>query len=141
MTIKLQSCLYNAFILPPVGCCSCWIQNDIAFYVTVVAFALLILICNISVFGVVLVQIRGMQLSKAAGQCSRMLHEMRVVASLTFLLGFTWILAFFAWGPVRVPLLYLFTLLNTLQGKKAAGSITKKVIIIFFFKFWLDLFH
>ncbi|KAB5571259.1 hypothetical protein PHYPO_G00222960 [Pangasianodon hypophthalmus] len=94
----------------------CWLQNDIAFYVTVVAFVVLILICNISVFSVVLVQIRGMQLSKEAGRCSRMLHELRVVASLTFLLGLTWMLAFFTWGPMRVPFLYLFSLFNTLQG-------------------------
>lgn len=96
-----------------------------AFYVTVVAFVVLILICNISVLGVVLVQIRGMQLSKE-GRCSRMLHEMRVVASLTFLLGLTWMLAFFTWGPMRVPFLYLFSLLNTLQGKKAEGVTKNK---------------
>ncbi|KAK3564416.1 hypothetical protein QTP86_018803 [Hemibagrus guttatus] len=100
----------------------CWLQNDVAFYVTVVAFVVLILVCNISVFGVVLVQIRGMQLSKEAGRCSRMLHEMRVVASLTFLLGLTWMLAFFTWGPMRVPFLYIFSLLNTLQD--GSGSVT-----------------
>ncbi|XP_058252494.1 adhesion G-protein coupled receptor G4 [Hemibagrus wyckioides] len=94
----------------------CWLQNNVAFYVTVVAFVVLILVCNISVFGVVLVQIRGMQLSKEASRCSRMLHEMRVVASLTFLLGLTWMLAFFTWGPMQVPFLYIFSLLNTLQG-------------------------
>ncbi|XP_060741651.1 adhesion G-protein coupled receptor G4 [Tachysurus vachellii] len=94
----------------------CWLQNDVAFYVSVVAFVVLILVCNISMFGVVLVQIRGMQLTKDAGRCSRMLHEMRVMASLTFLLGLTWMLAFFTWGPMRVPFLYLFSLLNTLQG-------------------------
>lgn len=105
--------------------CSCWLQNDIALYVTAVAFVVLILICNISVLGMVLLQIRGMQLSKAAGWYSRMLHEMRVVASLTFLLGLTWMLGLFTWDPVRVPFFYLFSLLNTLQGKKAAG-VTKQ---------------
>lgn len=110
----------NTSLCALVVFCSCWLQNDVAFYVSVVAFVVLILVCNISVFGVVLVQIRGMQLSKEAGRCSRMLHEMRVMASLTFLLGLTWMLAFFTWGPVRVPFLYLFSLLNTLQGKKAA---------------------
>jgi len=39
-----------------------------------------------------------------------------MVASLTFLLGLTWILAFVAWGPAKTPLLYLFSLLNSLQG-------------------------
>lgn len=121
MAILAQTCLYKTTILPLVGCYSCWLQNDTAFYVTVVAFAVLILICNIGVFGVVLVQIRGLRHSKAAGQCNRILREMRVVASLTFLLGLTWIFAFFTWGPIRVPFLYLFSFLNSLQGKKAAG--------------------
>uniref|UniRef100_A0AAR2LV55 Adhesion G protein-coupled receptor G4b n=1 Tax=Pygocentrus nattereri TaxID=42514 RepID=A0AAR2LV55_PYGNA len=53
---------------------------------------------------------------KAAGMNRGMLHDLRVVASLTFLLGLTWILAFFAWGPAQVPLLYLFSALNSLQG-------------------------
>uniref|UniRef100_W5LKY6 Adhesion G protein-coupled receptor G4b n=1 Tax=Astyanax mexicanus TaxID=7994 RepID=W5LKY6_ASTMX len=94
---------------------SCWVQNDTAFFVTVVGFVVLILVCNICVFIMVLVQIRGLQLSKAVGRSGGALHDLRVVASLTFLLGLTWILAFFAWGPVRVPLLYIFSALNSLQ--------------------------
>ncbi|XP_037396211.1 adhesion G-protein coupled receptor G4 isoform X1 [Pygocentrus nattereri] len=94
----------------------CWVQNDTAFFVTVVAFVVLILLSNICVFGLVLAQIRGLHLSKAAGMNRGMLHDLRVVASLTFLLGLTWILAFFAWGPAQVPLLYLFSALNSLQG-------------------------
>ncbi|XP_022539969.2 adhesion G-protein coupled receptor G4 [Astyanax mexicanus] len=94
----------------------CWVQNDTAFFVTVVGFVVLILVCNICVFIMVLVQIRGLQLSKAVGRSGGALHDLRVVASLTFLLGLTWILAFFAWGPVRVPLLYIFSALNSLQG-------------------------
>uniref|UniRef100_A0A3B4E9W5 G-protein coupled receptors family 2 profile 2 domain-containing protein n=1 Tax=Pygocentrus nattereri TaxID=42514 RepID=A0A3B4E9W5_PYGNA len=84
--------------------------------VNMVAFVVLILLSNICVFGLVLAQIRGLHLSKAAGMNRGMLHDLRVVASLTFLLGLTWILAFFAWGPAQVPLLYLFSALNSLQG-------------------------
>ncbi|TSS60357.1 Adhesion G-protein coupled receptor G4 [Bagarius yarrelli] len=104
----------------------CWLQNDVVFYVTVVAFVVLILLCNLSMFGVVLVQIRGMQLSKAAGWCSRTLHEIRVVASLTFLLGLTWMLAFFTWGPMRVPFFYAFSILNTLQDWSGSGTLGGK---------------
>ncbi|KAL7863234.1 hypothetical protein SRHO_G00122180 [Serrasalmus rhombeus] len=113
-----KDCYGSAASVMPVNSTSpfCWVQNDTAFFVTVVAFVVLILLSNICVFGLVLAQIRGLRLSKAAGMNRGMLHDLRVVASLTFLLGLTWILAFFAWGPAQVPLLYLFSALNSLQG-------------------------
>ncbi|XP_051514030.1 adhesion G-protein coupled receptor G2-like [Myxocyprinus asiaticus] len=94
----------------------CWLKNDVTFYVTVVAFVILILVCNICVFAVVLIQIRKMRVNKPSGSRIGLLHDLRVVASLTFLLGLTWIPAFFAWGPAKTPLIYLFSLLNSLQG-------------------------
>ncbi|KAM6953160.1 adhesion G-protein coupled receptor G2 [Aplochiton taeniatus] len=94
----------------------CWLQNDVFFYVTVGAYVLLIVLLNISVFVVVLVQIRHMRANKPAGNKHGSLQDFRAVASLTFLLGLAWPIAFFAWGPARVPLLYIFTILNSLQG-------------------------
>ncbi|XP_030251405.1 adhesion G-protein coupled receptor G4 isoform X2 [Sparus aurata] len=94
----------------------CWLQNDIYFYVTVVAFVLLILLCNISVFIVVLVQIRQMRVNKRSANSRSSLHDLRAVASLTVLLGLTWALAFFSFGPARLALLYLFSIFNSLQG-------------------------
>ncbi|XP_066504548.1 adhesion G-protein coupled receptor G2 [Hoplias malabaricus] len=113
-----KDCYGSTVTLMPVDNSSpfCWVQNQTAFFVTVVAFVVLILLGNICVFGLVMAQIRGLQFSKAAGRSTGILHDLRVVASLTFLLGLTWILAFFAWGPVRVPFLYLFSILNSLQG-------------------------
>ncbi|XP_045081554.1 adhesion G-protein coupled receptor G4 [Coregonus clupeaformis] len=96
----------------------CWIQSNVFFYVTVVAFVLLVLVFNVVVFIVVLVQIRHMQTNKpaATGNKRCAMHDLRAVASLTFLLGLTWPIAFFTWGPARVPMLYLFSVLNSLQG-------------------------
>ncbi|XP_016413761.1 adhesion G-protein coupled receptor G2-like [Sinocyclocheilus rhinocerous] len=94
----------------------CWLKNDVTFYVTVVSFVTLVMVCNISVFVVVLVQIRKMRVNKPSSSRKGFLHDLRVVASLTFLLGLTWILTFVAWGPAKTPLLYLFSLLNSLQG-------------------------
>ncbi|XP_072519724.1 adhesion G-protein coupled receptor G2 isoform X2 [Salminus brasiliensis] len=113
-----KDCYGSAMSITPVESSApfCWVQNDVAFFVTVLGFVVLILLCNISVFIMVLAQIRGLQLNKGVGRNGRALHDLRVVASLTFLLGLTWILVFFAWGPVRVPLLYLFAVLNSLQG-------------------------
>lgn len=96
---------------------SCWLQDDVFFYVTVVAFVLLILLCNIAVFTVVLIQIRQTRANKPSANRRSSVHDLRAVASLTVLLGLTWSMGFFSFGPGRVVLLYLFSICNTLQGK------------------------
>lgn len=94
----------------------CWLQNDVFFYVTVVAFVLLILLCNISVFVVVLIQIRHMKTNKRSTSSPNSLQDLRAVASLTVLLGLTWSMGFFSFGPGKVAIMYLFSIFNTLQG-------------------------
>uniref|UniRef100_A0A3B4G012 G-protein coupled receptors family 2 profile 2 domain-containing protein n=1 Tax=Pundamilia nyererei TaxID=303518 RepID=A0A3B4G012_9CICH len=42
--------------------------------------------------------------------------DLKAVASLTVLLGLTWSIGFFSFGPARVVLVYLFVFLNSLQG-------------------------
>lgn len=49
-----------------------------------------------------------------------MLRNLRSVLSLTFLLGMTWGFALFAWGPVSLAFMYLFSIFNSLQGKPAS---------------------
>lgn len=100
--------------LPPS---SCWLQNDVFFYVTVMTFVLLILLCNISVFIVVLIQIRHMKANKRSTYNCSVLHDLRAVASLTVLLGLTWAMGFLSFGPGRVVMMYLFCICNSLQGK------------------------
>lgn len=84
---------------------------------TVVAFILLILLCNIFVFVMVLIQIRQMRANKASAKSRSTLQDLRAVASLTVLLGLTWSMGFFSFGPGKVVLIYLFTIFNTFQGK------------------------
>lgn len=105
---KLHDCLPTS---------SCWLQNDVYFYVTVVAFALLILLCNITVFIVVLIQIRHMGANKPSANSRSSQQDLRAVASLTVLLGLTWSVGLFSFGPAKVAMMYLFTIFNTLQGK------------------------
>ncbi|KAM8898096.1 adhesion G-protein coupled receptor G6 [Spinachia spinachia] len=94
----------------------CWLQDNVTFYVSVVAYALLVFLFNIAVFVVVLIQIRHMRANRPAGTRSGLMRDLKGVASLTLLLGLTWTLGFFTWGPARVVVLYLFAGLNTLQG-------------------------
>lgn len=84
---------------------------------TVVAFIVLVLLCNICVFVVVLVQIRRMKANKPSENGRMTLRDLRTAASLTVLLGLTWTTGFFSFGPGRVVLIYLFTIFNSLQGE------------------------
>uniref|UniRef100_A0AAY4B070 G-protein coupled receptors family 2 profile 2 domain-containing protein n=1 Tax=Denticeps clupeoides TaxID=299321 RepID=A0AAY4B070_9TELE len=76
----------------------------------------MVLLFNTAVFLVVLVQLRHMRANRPAGTHSNILKDLRGVASITFLLGLTWCLALFAWEPAKVAMLYLFSILNSLQG-------------------------
>ncbi|KAJ0049941.1 hypothetical protein NL108_005256, partial [Boleophthalmus pectinirostris] len=93
----------------------CWVNSDEVYYVTVVCFILLILLANLSVFIVVLIQIKRMRLNKPSANSSNPMNDLRAVASLTVLLGLTWSMGFFSFGPGRVVMMYLFSILNTLH--------------------------
>lgn len=95
----------------------CWLQDDVFFFTTWVAFVLLILLCNLSVFVVVLIQIKRMRINKASTSSGGgILSDVRAVASLTVLLGLTWSTGFFSFGPGKVVMMYLFCIFNTMQG-------------------------
>ncbi|XP_053567795.1 adhesion G-protein coupled receptor G6 [Bombina bombina] len=95
----------------------CWINSNIVFYVTCVAYFAIMFLLNIAMFIVVMVQICGRN-GKRTNRSVReeVLRNLRSVISLTFLLGMTWGFAFFAWGPVNLVFMYLFTIFNSLQG-------------------------
>ncbi len=97
---------------------SCWIKNDIVFYVAVVAYFCLVFLMNLTMFIVVMIQLcRIKQQNHHSVQNRSSWQEMRSVAGLTVLLGLTWGFAFFAWGPVNLPFMYLFAIFNSLQGE------------------------
>ncbi|XP_067160517.1 adhesion G-protein coupled receptor G4 [Apteryx mantelli] len=97
----------------------CWIQENMVFYISVVAYFFLMFLTNTVMFITVLLQIHSMK-SKTQ-KTSRFwkrgfLHDLKSAFSLMFLLGLTWGFVFFAWGAVRIFFLYLFSIFNTLQG-------------------------
>ncbi|XP_075692759.1 adhesion G-protein coupled receptor G2-like [Rhinoderma darwinii] len=94
----------------------CWIQNDIVFYVAVVSYFCVIFLSNISIFIVVLLQIKSLKSTRKKDWKAIFMHDIKSTLSLAFLLGLTWGFVFFAWGPVRIAFLYLFTIFNTLHG-------------------------
>ncbi|XP_056620874.1 adhesion G-protein coupled receptor G6 isoform X3 [Triplophysa dalaica] len=95
----------------------CWIRTKAVFYVTCVGYFSMIFLLNVAMFIVVMIQICGRN-GKRSNRTLReeILRNMRSVVSLTFLLGMTWGFAFFAWGPVSLAFMYLFSIFNSLQG-------------------------
>ncbi|XP_035851577.1 adhesion G-protein coupled receptor G6 [Sander lucioperca] len=95
----------------------CWIQNSAVFYSTVVVYFCLVFLLNMAMFIVVMMQICGRN-GKRSNRTLReeVLRNLRSAVSLTFLLGMTWGFALFAWGPVNLAFMYLFSIFNSLQG-------------------------
>ncbi|XP_062834023.1 adhesion G-protein coupled receptor G6 isoform X2 [Anolis carolinensis] len=95
----------------------CWIQDNTVFYLTCVGYFGIMFLMNIAMFVVVMMQICGRN-GKRSNRTMReeILRNLRSVISLTFLLGMTWGFAFFAWGPLYLPFMYLFCIFNSLQG-------------------------
>ncbi|KAM8741862.1 uncharacterized protein AB9X84_019121 isoform 1-T2 [Acanthopagrus schlegelii] len=95
----------------------CWLKNDIAFYVAVVAYFCIIFLFNFVMFIVVLIQLCRIKRQNPHNSVHRStLQDARSVAGITLLLGLTWGFAFFAWGPVNLAFMYLFAIFNSLQG-------------------------
>uniref|UniRef100_A0A3Q2V066 Adhesion G-protein coupled receptor G2 n=1 Tax=Haplochromis burtoni TaxID=8153 RepID=A0A3Q2V066_HAPBU len=95
----------------------CWLKNDIAFYVAVVAYFCVIFIFNFIMFIVVMVQLCRIKKQNPQNlQHRSTLQDVRSVLGITILLGLTWGFAFFAWGPVNLAFMYLFAICNSLQG-------------------------
>ncbi|XP_042082808.1 adhesion G-protein coupled receptor G6 isoform X5 [Haplochromis burtoni] len=95
----------------------CWITNEAVFYTTCVGYFCLVFLLNMAMFVVVMLQICGRN-GKRSNRTLRkeVLRNLRSAISLTFLLGMTWGFAFFAWGPVKLTFMYLFSIFNSLQG-------------------------
>nr|XP_046228020.1 adhesion G-protein coupled receptor G2 isoform X2 [Scatophagus argus] len=96
----------------------CWLRNDIAFYVGVVAYYILVFALCLLVFIMVMVQLARIKKQNPQNQSPNrgVLTDLRSIAGLIILLGLTWGFALFAWGPLTLPFIYLFSIFNTLQG-------------------------
>ncbi|XP_035192376.1 adhesion G-protein coupled receptor G5 isoform X2 [Oxyura jamaicensis] len=88
----------------------CWLTSQVAHYVTL-CYAGLILLFNM----LILVAVVAM-LGRTHRQKKQARRDWATVLGLTCLLGTTWGLAFFNFHVFLIPQLYLFTILNSLQG-------------------------
>ncbi|XP_006799273.1 adhesion G-protein coupled receptor G2 [Neolamprologus brichardi] len=96
----------------------CWLSNNIAFYVGVVAYFLLIFILCLLAFIVVMGHLSRIKKQNPHNQSPKrsVMTDLRSVTGLVIILGLTWGFALFAWGPLYLPFVYLFSIFNSLQG-------------------------
>ncbi|NXB20899.1 AGRG3 protein, partial [Rhagologus leucostigma] len=96
----------------------CWITSKhlLVHYITNCGYFGLIFLFNMAVFGVVTQKSCSLQGTGAVQGYRKPWKVALVAAGLFCLLGATWALAFLTYGISSMPVLYLFTILNSLQG-------------------------
>lgn len=124
-SFKCQCSGFIYYLLVSLSSCSCWISNDIAFYVGVVAYFVLIFALCLLVFIMVMVQLTRIKKQNPHNQSPKrgVLTDLRSITGLIILLGLTWGFALFAWGPLLVPFVYLFSIFNSLQGQTCTNTL------------------
>uniref|UniRef100_H3DLJ0 Adhesion G protein-coupled receptor G4b n=1 Tax=Tetraodon nigroviridis TaxID=99883 RepID=H3DLJ0_TETNG len=113
LVFVVNHCTYGSLSPPSL---SCFIQNDVTFYVSVVATPCWFFSSTLRFLWWFLSKFRHMKVNSPAGSRHGLVHHLKGAASLTLLLGLTWTVGFFTWGPARIFMLYLFSGLNSLQG-------------------------
>ncbi|NWI72126.1 AGRG3 protein, partial [Dryoscopus gambensis] len=96
----------------------CWITSKhlLVHYITNCGYFGLIFLFNMAVFGVVTQKSCSLQGTGAVQGYRKPWRVALVAAGLFCLLGATWALAFLTYGISSAAVLYLFTILNSLQG-------------------------
>ncbi|NXC54882.1 AGRG3 protein, partial [Aleadryas rufinucha] len=96
----------------------CWITSDymLVHYITNCGYFGLIFLFNMAIFGVVTQKSCSLQGTGTVQGYRKPWKVALVAAGLFCLLGATWALAFLTYGISSAPMLYLFTIFNSLQG-------------------------
>ncbi|XP_037835970.1 adhesion G-protein coupled receptor G2-like isoform X2 [Kryptolebias marmoratus] len=102
----------------PSGSAICYLTNDTVKMVTTEGVFSLVFLFNVIMFGVIVRQFVAARSTKKVGHSERnaVKREIFTLLSLMVLLGVTWGLALFSFGPLTTPGLYAFSILNSLQG-------------------------
>ncbi|XP_038556694.1 adhesion G-protein coupled receptor G2-like [Micropterus salmoides] len=96
----------------------CYIVNNTVKMVTTVGVFCLVFAFNIIMLGVTVRRVVSFRQRKEFGQSDsdRAKRDICTLLGVTILLGITWGLVFFSFGYLTIPGLYVFCILNSLQG-------------------------
>ncbi|KAG9352531.1 hypothetical protein JZ751_020945 [Albula glossodonta] len=94
----------------------CWITEPIYFYGLNLSYFAIVFLFNNGILMTVSVRICRLRTSGRKTGMTLRWKETCTVLGLTCLLGTTWGLAFLSQGALSIPMLYLFSIFNSLQG-------------------------
>ncbi|XP_073763566.1 adhesion G protein-coupled receptor G3 [Danio rerio] len=95
----------------------CWVTTNTVIYITVNGYLGLVMLFNMAMLAVVVVKMRQLrQQNVQIDHQKRAWKDCVSLLGLCFVLGVPWGLAFSTHGPLSLPALYVFTILNSFQG-------------------------
>nr|XP_040016597.1 adhesion G-protein coupled receptor G6-like isoform X1 [Gasterosteus aculeatus aculeatus] len=97
----------------------CWITDNTAHYIVNIGYYALIFVFTFTTFIIILsylICLKRTTNQKVATEMSTNKKSITVILGLCCTMGITWGFAFFAYGPLRIPAYYIFTVLNSFQG-------------------------
>ncbi|XP_058606047.1 adhesion G-protein coupled receptor G2-like isoform X2 [Onychostoma macrolepis] len=95
----------------------CWITNRYIHYIVNIGYYALVFVFTSGIFIMIVTKVVQARNMKAVdGKRKTFRKQLMMVLSLFLLFGLTWSVAFFSYGPMRIPSYYIFTVLNSFQG-------------------------
>ncbi|XP_076155857.1 adhesion G protein-coupled receptor G3-like isoform X1 [Alosa pseudoharengus] len=96
---------------------TCWIKDTTVHFVVNIGYYALVFLFTLGIFFVVVQKIlMSSKLKVKYAKTPSVSKNLMAIMSLLALLGLTWGVAFFSYGPMMIPSYYIFCVLNAFQG-------------------------
>ncbi|KAG5266197.1 hypothetical protein AALO_G00250850 [Alosa alosa] len=96
---------------------TCWIKDTTVHFVVNIGYYALVFLFTLGIFFVVVQKIlMSSKLKVKDAKTPSVSKNIMAIMSLLALLGLTWGVAFFSYGPMMIPSYYIFCVLNAFQG-------------------------
>ncbi|KAK9531313.1 hypothetical protein VZT92_010746 [Zoarces viviparus] len=93
----------------------CWITDNYVHYIVNIGYYALVFLFTFTTFIIILSWLFCLK-RMGSGVISTNRRSIAIILGLCCMMGITWGFAFFAYGVLRIPSYYIFTVLNSFQG-------------------------